>query len=44
VGTFTTGITLQTLLGANGRGKRAVVGPRLVRELKRVARIALMPE
>jgi AcrR family transcriptional regulator len=44
VGTFTTGITLQTLLGANGRGKRAAVGPRLVRELKRVARIALMRE
>jgi AcrR family transcriptional regulator len=45
VGTFTTGITLQTLLGGNGHPKkRASVDPRLVRELKRIARIALMKE
>lgn len=46
VGTFTTGITLQTLLGGNGHKKRgaAAVDPRLVSELKRIARIALIEE
>jgi AcrR family transcriptional regulator len=44
VGTFTTGLTLQTLIGSNSRARRAVVDPRLVGELKRIARIALMPE
>ena len=45
VGTFTTGITLQMLLGGNGPKKRgaAFVDPRLVRELRRIARIALIP-
>jgi TetR/AcrR family transcriptional regulator len=45
VGTFTTGITLQALLG-NGHKKRAgasFVDPRLLRELKRMARISLIP-
>jgi len=41
VGTFTTGITLQTLLG-NGHKKRGAVDPRLVAELKRIARLAVM--
>ena len=45
VGTFTTGITLQTLLGGNGHKRRAVtVDPRLLGELKRIARVALIPE
>jgi AcrR family transcriptional regulator len=47
VGTFTTGLTLQTLLGKNGHGKRRSpleVDPRLLRELKRIARIALIKE
>ena len=46
VGTFTTGVTLQTLLGGNGHKKRAV-GDRPAaasRELKRIARIALIEE
>ncbi len=45
VGTFTTGITLQTLLGGNGHKKRGggFADPRLLRELKRIARIALIP-
>lgn len=42
VGTFTTGVTLQTLLG-NGN-KRRLPDPRLVTELKRMARVALMQE
>jgi AcrR family transcriptional regulator len=45
VGTFTTGFTLQTLLGSNGQKRRAlVVDPRLLNELKRIARIALTEE
>jgi TetR/AcrR family transcriptional regulator len=50
IGTFTTGVTLQPLLaGDNGKTQRkaratAVVDPRLVRELKRMARIALVPD
>ena len=45
VGTFTAGITLQTLLGGNGPKKRAAaVDPRLLGELKRIARIALIEE
>jgi len=46
VGTFTTGITLQTLLGTNGHKKRGAVyvDPRLLGELKRIARIALIEE
>jgi TetR/AcrR family transcriptional regulator len=45
VGTFTTGITLQALLGGNGHKKRAaVVDPRLTKELKRIARVALIEE
>jgi AcrR family transcriptional regulator len=43
VGTFTTGVTLQTLLGGNGP-KRRLPDPRLVTELKRMARVALMQE
>ena len=45
VGTFTTGITLQTLLGGNGHKKRGAgfVDPRLLRELRRIARVALIP-
>ncbi|HEY2746322.1 MAG TPA: TetR family transcriptional regulator [Polyangia bacterium] len=46
VGTFTTGITLQTLLGGNGHKRRTSASsadPRLLRELKRIARIALIP-
>jgi AcrR family transcriptional regulator len=43
VGTFTTGITLQTLLGGNGHKRRGgTVDPRLVIELKRIARLAVM--
>lgn len=42
VGTFTAGTTLQVLLGGNGRAKKGV-DPRLVAELKRVARAALVP-
>jgi len=45
VGTFTTGITLQPLLGGNGTKKRAAtVEARLVRELKRIARYAVIQE
>jgi AcrR family transcriptional regulator len=45
IGTFTTGITLQPLLGGNGHKRRApLVDPRLIRELKRIARIALIEE
>ncbi|MGZ3438175.1 MAG: TetR/AcrR family transcriptional regulator [Polyangia bacterium] len=44
IGTFTTGITLQPLLG-NGHKRRTVaVDPRLVKELKRIARVALIEE
>jgi AcrR family transcriptional regulator len=43
VGTFTTGVTLQTLLGGTGH-KRRLPDPRLVTELKRMARVALMQE
>ena len=45
VGTFTTGVTLQSLLG-NGTKRRGspAVDPRLTRELKRMARIALIEE
>ena len=44
IGTFTTGITLQSLLGGNGPRRRAAVAdPRLRCELKRIARIALIP-
>jgi AcrR family transcriptional regulator len=45
VGTFTTGITLQTLLGGNGHKKRggSFADPRLLRELRRIARISLIP-
>jgi hypothetical protein len=42
VGTFTTGITLQALLGGNGSKRRAVVDRRLTDELKRIARLAVM--
>lgn len=41
VGTFTAGPTLQVLLGGNGRAKKSV-DPRLIAELKRVARAALV--
>ncbi len=44
VGTFSTGITLQTLLPGNGHKKRPAVDARLVRELKRIARVALIQE
>lgn len=46
IGTFTTGITLQPLLGGNGGAKKrgAAVDPRLVRELKRIARTAVIKE
>jgi hypothetical protein len=43
VGTFTTGVTLQTLLGGNGHMRR-LPDARLVNELKRMARVALMQE
>jgi TetR/AcrR family transcriptional regulator len=43
VGTFTTGVTLQTLLGGNGV-KRRLPDARLINELKRMARVALMQE
>ena len=42
IGTFTTGITLQPLLGSNGTKRRAAtVDARLIRELKRIARCAV---
>jgi hypothetical protein len=42
VGTFTTGLTLQTLLG-NGHKRRAgAVDRRLIDELKRISRLAVM--
>jgi AcrR family transcriptional regulator len=46
VGTFTTGVTLQPLLAENGKGgkRRTPVDPRLLRELKRIARIALVSD
>jgi AcrR family transcriptional regulator len=46
IGTFTTGVTLQPLLTDGGKSgkKRPAVDPRLVHELKRIARIAVMPE
>jgi TetR/AcrR family transcriptional regulator len=46
VGTFTTGVTLSSLLNPNGHKKRggAAVDARLTRELKRIARIALIEE
>ncbi|HEX6837390.1 MAG TPA: TetR/AcrR family transcriptional regulator [Polyangia bacterium] len=45
IGTFTTGITLQPLLGGNGGKKRgATVDARLIRELKRIARSAVIKE
>ncbi len=43
IGTFTTGITLQTLLGSNGQ-KRRLPDVRLLRELRRIARISLIDE
>lgn len=43
VGTFTAGATLQVLLGGNGRAKKGI-DARLTRELKRVARAALVSE
>jgi TetR/AcrR family transcriptional regulator len=43
IGTFTTGITLQALLGSNGHPKR-LPDPRLLNELKRMARVALIQE
>jgi AcrR family transcriptional regulator len=46
IGTFTTGVTLQPLLAdhAKANKKRPPVDPRLVHELKRIARIALLPD
>ena len=45
IGTFTTGITLQPLLSGNGGKKRgAAVDARLIRELKRIARSAVIKE
>lgn len=45
IGTFTTGITLQPLLGGNGGKRRgAAVDARLIRELKRIARCAVIKE
>jgi TetR/AcrR family transcriptional regulator len=44
VGTFTTGVTLQALIGGNGRPKRGAVDPRLTAELKRIARASVITE
>jgi AcrR family transcriptional regulator len=44
VGTFTTGPTLRPLLGGTAHHRRAPVEARLVRELKRMARVAVIKE
>lgn len=44
VGTFTTGPTLRPLLGGHPSQRRAPVEARLVRELKRMARVAVIKE
>jgi TetR/AcrR family transcriptional regulator len=42
VGTFTTGITLQTLLGNGSKRRGTTADRRLIDELKRMARLAVM--
>ncbi|MCA1662793.1 MAG: TetR/AcrR family transcriptional regulator [Myxococcales bacterium] len=42
VGTFTTGLTLQTLLGNVPKRRSGAVDRRLIDELKRIARLAVM--
>ena len=44
MGTFTTAMTVRPLLGARPTDRRAPIEARLVRELKRIARVAVIKE
>lgn len=44
MGTFTTATTVKPLLGGHSHGRRAPIEARLIRELKRMARLAVIKE